>query len=50
MNDEKIAKIARDLSEALQDWYYTRKIEDKKRVNDLHQTLVTATKAEKETV
>lgn len=48
MDDAKIAKIARDLSEALQDWAYTRKDDDKKRVAELQRELVAATKVEKE--
>jgi hypothetical protein len=45
-SDSEILRIARGLSEALQDFYYTRKDEDKKRVVALQVELVTATKKE----
>lgn len=45
-SDSEILRIARDLSEALQDFYYTRKDEDKKRVVALQVELVAATKKE----
>ena len=47
-NDSKIAMIARNLAEALQDWAYTRKDEDKKRVTAGQTELVQAVKAETE--
>ena len=47
-DDAKIAAIARGLSEALQDFAYTRKDEDKKRVVALQVELVAATKKEVE--
>ena len=46
MDDANIARIARGLAEALQDWAYTRKDEDKKRVSTAHTELVTAVKKE----
>lgn len=45
-NDAKIAMIARSLAEALQDWAYTRKDEDKKRVTAAQTELVQAVKGE----
>jgi hypothetical protein len=45
-NDANIARIARSLAEALQDWAYTRKDEDKKRVTAAHTELVQAVKQE----
>lgn len=45
-DDEKIAMIARGLAEALQDWAYTRKDEDKKRVTAAQTELVQAVKGE----
>jgi len=45
-NDTKIAMIARNLAEALQDYAYTRKDEDKKRVAALNFELITAVKKE----
>lgn len=45
-NDAKIAMIARSLAEALQDWAYTRKDEDKKRVTAGQTELVQAVKEE----
>jgi hypothetical protein len=45
-NDFELASIARHLSEALQDFAYTRKDEDKKRVVALQVELVAATKKE----
>lgn len=39
-NDEKILTIAKNLAEALQDYSYTRKDDDKKRVNELQFQLV----------
>ena len=47
-NDSVLASIARALSEALQDYAYTRKDEDKKRVVALQVELVAATKKETE--
>ena len=47
-NDSALASIARALSEALQDFAYTRKDEDKKRVVALQVELVAATKKEAE--
>jgi hypothetical protein len=47
-NDTEIARIARNLSDALQDFAYTRKDEDKKRVVVLQVELVAATKKEVE--
>jgi hypothetical protein len=47
-DDAKIAAIARNLAEALQDWAYTRKDEDKKRVTALNSELVRAVKGESE--
>lgn len=46
MSDVIIAQIGRNLAEALQDWGYTRKDDDKKRVNALQFELVTAVKGE----
>jgi hypothetical protein len=48
MDDSKIAAIARSLAEALQDWAYTRKDEDKKRVTAAQTELVQAVKGESE--
>jgi hypothetical protein len=45
-SDPELATIARQLSEALQDFAYTRKDEDKKRVVALQIELVAATKKE----
>ena len=45
-NHEKIASIARGLAEALQDWAYTRKDEDKKRVLAAQVELINAVKEE----
>jgi hypothetical protein len=45
-NDFVIADVARRLSEALQDFAYTRKDEDKKRVVSLQVELVAETKKE----
>lgn len=45
-DDAKIAAIARYLAEALQDWAYTRKDEDKKRVYASQTELVQAVKEE----
>ena len=45
-NDTNIARIARSLAEALQDWAYTRKDEDKKRVTAAQTELVQAVKGE----
>jgi hypothetical protein len=47
-DDTKIAAIARSLAEALQDWAYTRKDEDKKRVTAVQTELVQAVKGESE--
>jgi hypothetical protein len=47
-NDVLIATIARSLAEALQDWAYTRKDEDKKRVTAAQTELVQAVKGESE--
>jgi hypothetical protein len=47
-DDEKVAAIARSLAEALQDWAYTRKDEDKKRVTAAQTELVQAVKKEVE--
>ncbi len=49
-NDTKIATIARNLANALQDWAYTRKDEDKKRVAHAQVELVHAVKQEQEPV
>ena len=46
MADSNIARIARDLAAALQDWAYTRKDEDKKRVTAAQTELVQAVKQE----
>ena len=46
VNDANIARIARNLAEALQDLGYTRKDEDKKRVSALQFELVQACKEE----
>ncbi len=43
-NDNDILRIAKLLAEALKDFSYTRKDEDKKRVNDLQYQLVQACK------
>jgi hypothetical protein len=48
MNDQELAKIARELAEALKDVAYTRKDEDKKRVTMLHLKLLQAVKEEGE--
>lgn len=45
-DDAKIAAIARSLAEALQDWAYTRKDEDKKRLTAAQTELVQAVKGE----
>jgi hypothetical protein len=45
-NDSKIAFIARNLAEALQDWAYTRKDDDKKRVLAAEVELIQAVKEE----
>jgi hypothetical protein len=45
-DDALIAGIARNLAEALQDWAYTRKDEDKKRVTAAQTELVQAVKKE----
>lgn len=47
-DDSKIAAVARSLAEALQDWAYTRKDEDKKRVTAAQTELVQAVKKEVE--
>jgi hypothetical protein len=47
-DDSKIAAIARNLAEALQDYAYTRKDEDKKRVAATQTELVQAVKGESE--
>ncbi len=46
MADSDIARIARGLAMALQDWAYTRKDEDKKRVTAAQTELVQAVKQE----
>ena len=46
MSDASIAAIARNLAEALCDFAYARKDEDKKRVAALHYELCTAHKIE----
>jgi hypothetical protein len=46
MSDQELAKIARELAEALKDVAYTRKDEDKRRVTMLHLRLVMAVKEE----
>ena len=46
MADSDIARIARSLAVALQDWAYTRKDEDKKRVTAAQTELVQAVKQE----
>lgn len=45
-DDTNIARIGRQLAEALQDWAYTRKDEDKKRVTAAQTELVQAVKGE----
>lgn len=45
-NDSNMARIARNLAVALQDWAYTRKDEDKKRVTAAQTELVQAAKQE----
>lgn len=45
-NDSEIANIGRELAVALQDWAYTRKTEDTKRVKDLQILLVHTVKKE----
>lgn len=45
-DDVNLARIGRNLSEALQDYAYTRKDEDKKRVVALQVELVQAVKQE----
>jgi hypothetical protein len=45
-DDSKIAAIARGLAEALQDFAYTRKDEDKKRVTAAQFELIQAVKKE----
>lgn len=47
MSDQTIATIARNLAEALQDFAYTRKDDDKKRVAALNFDLIRACKEEK---
>lgn len=44
--EAKIINIARDLAGALGDWAYTRKDDDKKRVNRLQHELCQAVKEE----
>lgn len=46
MTDQAIARIGRELAVALQDWGYTRKDEDKKRVAAAQFELVQAVKQE----
>ena len=46
MDDTHMARIARDLGNALMDWAYTRKDEDKKRVTAEQTELVQAVKEE----
>ena len=46
MDDTHMARIARDLGNALMDWAYTRKDEDKKRVTAAQTELVQAVKKE----
>lgn len=46
-NDTELARIARDLAEALQDFAYTRKDEDKKCVVALQVELVQTANKEK---
>ena len=45
-DDAKIAMLARSFADALQDWAYTRKDEDKKRVTAAQTELVQAVKGE----
>lgn len=45
-DDSNIARVGRELAEALQDWAYTRKEEDKKRVTAAQTELVYAVKKE----
>lgn len=45
-NDANIARIGRELANAMQDWAYTRKDEDKKRVTAAQTELVQAVKQE----
>ncbi len=45
-DDAKIAAIGRRLAEALQDWAYTRKDEDKKALLIIQSELISAVKAE----
>ena len=46
MTDEVVARVGRCLAEALQDWAYTRKDEDKKRVSAAQFELIRAVKEE----
>lgn len=45
-DDAHMARIARELANALQDWAYTRKDEDKKRVTEWQTSLVQALRKE----
>lgn len=45
-DDSNIARIGRELAIALQDWAYTRKDEDRKRVTAAQTELVQAVKKE----
>lgn len=47
-DDAKIAGIARNLAEALADFAYTRKDDDKKRIATLHTELCAAVRTETE--
>ena len=49
-NDSLLAQLARDLAIALQDYGYTRKDEDKKRVHEIHARIVLAAKLEQDEV
>lgn len=46
MDDAKIAEVARRLANALQDFAYTRKEEDKKRVAEIDYELIKVVKEE----
>lgn len=48
MSDAYLATLARNLANALMDFAYTRKDDDKKRVNALQVELCNAVKAEEE--
>lgn len=46
MNNEKVAEVARRLAEALQDFAYSRKEDDKKRVAELKYELIRTVRQE----